>query len=407
MKHQRLAIITDLDPRSNPGANLVAFEYAMRAQADIRTEFWTSGTRFSKYSIPPLFNIRIRSESLDEGYLSFPRQSMWHKCIREIFSIRMLFSFLRWVRQFKPQIVWVHQIGNVFPYTIFLVLRILKIPRVFTLHDFGVLVPRKLFPEDLLCGSDNANILLLQSQKDSKVGQLLVKKTIKHQLLYFRSYIYRVVLLKGAIVVAISELQKFILESNGFRINSVIGNGINKCDCGITDTRVKNTLLFAGRLTGKGFNHVVDLVKSCSQLQLHIAGKIELLNEAQKLLNPDRYKFHGELSHEEISKLLHKVEFTAVFSDCFDVYPSLLLEAITHGSIPLTYPTVGNSNFARQISSNLEFDYRSSVQCSEIENVSENPLINLKMQTVSDSISSFDDAYAAYKSILQSILPKG
>jgi hypothetical protein len=58
VKQERIAILTDLDPMSNAGANLVAFQYAMAAQRDFEIEFWTSvcvGISLKKESRQRLF----------------------------------------------------------------------------------------------------------------------------------------------------------------------------------------------------------------------------------------------------------------------------------------------------------------------------------------------------------------
>ena len=51
-------------------------------------------------------------------------------------------------------------------------------------------------------------------------------------------------------------------------------------------------------------------------------------------------------SRIEIFPLIHHVDLVRVPSICFDVYPSILVEALSHGTKILTHRTVGNYDLA-------------------------------------------------------------
>ena len=397
MKEARLAIITDLNPVSNPGANRVAFEYAMSAQRIFETEFWTSMSSSVSDFDKDSRNIKMRTFLVNDRFLHFPQKSPVHKSIRELSSLRALISVLFWIRTFRPNIVWVHQIGNVFPYTIFLLFRLFRISTIFTLHDFGVLVPRKLFPRDLNCGE--SLVPLLYAQEHERLGKLLAKHSVKNRMTRFRLSIQRSILRKATLI-SISSLQKTIFEANGFKVDHVFANGVKKCVCPKHYVREDDSILFAGRLTGKGFEKVVDVLNSCRELHLHIAGKKELENEAVKLLTPDRFTYHGELGQNELNQLLHKVRFTAILSECFDVYPSLLLEAVVHGSYPLTYPTVGNSSILRAVSDHLVCEYATQISCSKLNHINSDIELESKLGIVAESLETFEDAFQKYRDVI-------
>lgn len=403
MKKVRLAIITDLNPDLNPGANRIAFEFALSAQQFFETEFWTSASSSVSSSNESSRKVQIRNIVVNERFSNFPRKSNAHKSFREFSSFRALLKVLFWIRDFRPTVIWVHQIGNVFPYTIFLIFRALRIPTIFTLHDFGVLVPRKLFPRDLNCG-DNIELLHID-QSNASLGKLQFQNSLKDRLARARLLIQRLIL-KKITLVSISSMQKTILEANGLKIDFVFANGVNKCNSCKQSMRDENSILFAGRLTGKGFEKVVDVLNSCRKLHLHLAGKKELENEAEKLLTSDRFTYHGELKQKELNQLLHKVRFTAVLSECFDVYPSLLLEAIAHGSYPLAYPTVGNSSILRTVSNYLVSEYATPIDCSLLDRINKDTKLESRIRSVAESLETFDESFERYHKVINSLHPR-
>ena len=186
MKSARPAIITDLNPISNPGANRIALQYAMSAQKVYETEFWTSISSFVSELDEVASNMQMRTLHVNEKFAKFPQKSTAHKSIREFSSFRALLKVLIWTWKFRPEVVWIHQIGNVFPYTVFLLFRMLRIPSVFTLHDYGVLVPRKLFPQDLKCGE--SLVSLLDTQSHESLGKLQFQNSVKSRMMQLRLF---------------------------------------------------------------------------------------------------------------------------------------------------------------------------------------------------------------------------
>jgi hypothetical protein len=128
------------------------------------------------------------------------------------------------------------------------------------------------------------------------------------------------------------------------------------------------------------------------------------MREASKKLTHDRYVFHGQLNQDQIARLLHEVQFVAVFSECFDVYPSIVLESLVHGAIPFTYPTVGNSNLVASVSPDLILEIGQSIgefELAGIENISN---LNERVNSIGKSLPTFGQAYAKYRVIFDQIV---
>jgi hypothetical protein len=93
------------------------------------------------------------------------------------------------------------------------------------------------------------------------------------------------------------------------------------------------------------------------------------LEQAREELPDSQFEYYGRCSSDQVAALIHKVGFVAVLSDCFDVYPSILLESVSHGALPITYPSVGNSQIAFQIHPRLLLPYGEHLGENELEEI--------------------------------------
>lgn len=401
MSQRKIAVLTDLDPSSSPGANLVALEYAKYAAKEFRVEFWSGRNKISKSPLKTQ-DAKLRFETYNYGkrFYAFPKKSLKKKTLREIFSFLPLLWIVHKTLVFRPNIVWVHQIGNVFPLSALLIFRVFKIPTVFTVHDFGILVPRKLYPEDL--SVDKVDLMNLAFSFPLSKEMLRLKQNSLERLYLIRLCIIRL-LVKLTTIISISEMQKRILEANNFLVTTTIENGVNPCGCKPDSASRLQAILFAGRLNGKGLNHAIELVKSSKNLMLHLAGSHELFTAALDKLPNERIVYHGMIPQSELFKLLHKVKFTSVMSDCFDVYPSLLLESMVHGSVPICYPTVGNAILARGISDSLVVEFGTTPDSSTLSELIENSNLSKRASDFGKKLKSFEEVYARYSSLFNGV----
>ena len=346
----KIVVVNDLHPLSNPGAAGIAHSYAQElSNFSEGVEFWTTAIE-GQLQISDRLKTRIYKFS---GFkASRIDKSFKQRLFTEFANLPALIWFIKQLINSKPDIVWLHQIGFRFPKTIILACKFLRISTYVTIHDYNLILPRKLYPSDLGLteshfNEGNFSYLL---QKHSLLRSCPEKLTIK---LYFlvRLHLLRIMFngLEG--VFAISDLQAEIYSSFGFRLKATIPNGFYPCSCE-NSVRLNRSILFAGRDVGKGLDKTIQAVRG-SGWHLHLAGNQKLKLIASSSLDPSEFTYHGKLTQDDLFLLIHKMSFVAVISQCYDVFPSVALEAVIHGSLPLITPTCGNFRNILKLSDKL------------------------------------------------------
>jgi len=354
VEQKKIVVLNDLLPAEQPGAASIALGIANYLNTSFSSQYWSTST--NAYSATGNHN-HLRILQISENLVKQSSLGLRNKLRIEYFSLRPLIWIWKQIRTEKPAAVSVQQIGNRIPRAAIPLFVLLRIPVVCTLHDFGWIVPRKLFPDDLSVPVSDLPPLL-SSENTIKVRnglRLNGGSPIKQLIVQFRLSLNRRILNSCSSVIAISELQAQIYESFGFRIDRIIPNNVEACKCadlhGIQ--RQENTLLFAGRAYAKGLDQVLELVDTDPRLKLYLAGPQDLQRRAETRLNSSQYRYLGNLSHEELFRLIHEVGFVVVLSECFDVYPTITLEAIAHGALVLTNQNTGNHNLISDINPEL------------------------------------------------------
>ena len=198
---------------------------------------------------------------------------------------------------------------------------------------------------------DNADQGIASLLQHKEAEKILLNLDLKNKrfLLKLRLLLNRILTNFANEVICISELQTRILGSFKFNITKTIPNGVALCTCeeigGLG--RFKNSIMFAGRPNGKGFEKILDAVHANPKWHLHIAGPDRLLEVALGALRPDRFTFYGKLSPKELFRVFHRVNIVSVISECFDVYPTVTLEAMRHNALVITTKVTGNSKIGR------------------------------------------------------------
>jgi len=283
----------------------------------------------------------------------------------------------------------------------------LRIPVVCTLHDFGWIVPRKLFPDDLSVPFSDLHPRL-SSESAIKVRNRLRLNggsRIKQSIVQLRLSLNRRILNSCSSVIAISDLQAQIYESFGFRIDRIIPNNVEECKCaGLHGIQYHvNTLLFAGRAYAKGLDQVLELVDKYPGLRLYLAGPQDLQRRAETRLNSSQYRYLGNLSQEELFRIIHEVGFVVVLSECFDVYPTITLEAIAHGSLVLTNQNTGNYNLVSNINPELVFGKISNFDFKEVQRNADVMRASMKFDESKKKVSD-GKMFEAYREVFTQIL---
>ena len=346
-RQRPIVVLNDYFPTEMPGAANIAFEFATLARKSSSAEFWcgvedaNTGEHYE--------NLKIRKFVVNHKREFRKKKSLALRMINEIIPNRGFIWVCTNLLLHRPRILWINQIGLRFPRSIILFSNLMKIRTIVTVHDFTYIIPRKLYPRD---------INLIDSQVDEFVKQIssgeiqklsLVKQKF-HYIVLIRLFISRQMLRKATRLVFISDLQRNIYKAFGVQSGIVIANGVSECHCSTnTSTREPDTILFAGRSAGKGLENLLSQIND-SNYFLHLAGGPELAIIASKDLAPSKFLYHGSLEQSELFQLMHKVTFVSVMSECFDVFPSVSLEAMRHGALVLCNRAIGSVNLVEQFS---------------------------------------------------------
>lgn len=359
---KKLVVINDLHPSELAGAATIAHEFAVRASLLIPTEYWYSSSK--KMLKIPEENLETRIFQLDIDHLEKKQSKFLSKLWREFFNLKSLVWFYLNLRRASPDIVWIHQIGNRFPRSIILTCWVLGIKPYVTAHDFGLVLPRKLFPRDLGF-IDNFRQLSLISA--TKITCSLPTERLKFKIFLFlrlktQLYIYN----NFTHLICISSMQSTILSGIGFKVDSIIENGLDKCKCKYSGAKEPRTMLFAGRSYGKGLANLLESIR-ISNWHLYLAGGAELATIANEVLPKEKFTYLGSLTRRGVYEAIHRVSCVSVISECFDVFPTILIESLRHNTIAIASESVGNSNLLSMIESKLIIPYNQIPNLTELE----------------------------------------
>ena len=272
---------------------------------------------------------------------------MLFKLISEFFRFRNFLWFVLALSKAKPDLVWIHQIGNDFPKTLPLVCKLMRLKSIQTHHDYGLVSMRKLYPQNLKLAAEQIQQMHLSFQELPEQLKLCWESSsrrIVRQLFVIRRSILIWISNMNVTNILISNQQASILRSAKLANIVVLPNSTEACNCVIPSGKAysQTTFLFAGRPAGKGLDRICGIVSNTSNSLLLLAGKPELLSYIPRDFPSEKLHYLGNLSQTELFSIMHQVDFVAVLSECFDVYPSVLLEALEHGSRVLCSQTVGN-----------------------------------------------------------------
>jgi glycosyltransferase involved in cell wall biosynthesis len=338
MKKPLIVLLSDLHPEySLGGGQNIAYEYfELMIKSGLNAEFWyTKPHKEKKRNNQTKYEIQIYSPPISNN-LRFK--------IKHLIGGIELIKFIWLIIRKKPANIWIHQIGNHWPMILIPILRLWRIHTIVTLHDFSVLSRYKIQPISSSC-------ITISKLKDLKL-------TFYQRI---RFYVFRFCVNNSTVCVALSDLQKNILSSFGVRISYLIPNGVSTCNHdykSITNQqRYTRNILFAGRANLKGLDILVQSINQSNfPWILHLAGSSDLLTYVKKM-GVTNYKYYGIITRDEVSELIHQMDLVFACSQCFDVYPTICLEALRHKTPFITTNISGTSQiYSSKIASNLIFN---------------------------------------------------
>ena len=350
MTRPDIVVLNDMHPSDIPGAATIALIHAKFLSEELSVEFWHTSTKRLRRTMDKKLVIQsfYRYGKFDDLIQGGMLTRLFWEVVPSFLALKIVFRLL----SNRPKIVWLNQIGVRIPKTIGIFLHLIGVSTVQTFHDFGIISPRKLYPSDL-----------------TGPGSAVLSKNSFVDVIYSFRRRYLIHLTSQNIVnICISKMQAEILHQFGLSRIEIIPNGIQDCVCDLKPAlpQKNKTILFAGRITGKGFERTCRLVSNNPNWTLLAAGSPELQKLGLLFLNDKQFKYLGLLEPESLFLEIHRADFVSVLSECFDVYPTIALEAFMHNSNVISTPTTGVADLMVETKHGLVLE--SSVQNLNLDN---------------------------------------
>lgn len=347
----RIVVINDFYPSERPGAASEALNSAIAIAADgnFHVQFFSSGKFGSKFYAGNVLCRQIQRWQIQNFFLSKSNRLILVRFLKSILRHINLGRLIPVIIKNRHSDFILHSIGTFFPFSTIAILSAFRV-RVFQVHhDYQCLIPEKIYPVHFL---DKEKI-----EACANIFEEAVRLVVTHYSM--RRFILRVVLNAMTTQVSLTELQSKILTANGLKSTKTLVQTVATCQCSKLKDYSKIAVnpsmkvLFIGRIIGKGFQELIDLIRMSSSLHLVVVSSDHVLPVLKKSLPDDKFDFLGKLSPVQVISAIHASDIVWARSTSFDVGPLTILEALAHGVPVVCTPTTGNSEHARKLMSSL------------------------------------------------------
>jgi len=251
------------------------------------------------------------------------------------------------IKEFKPQIIHVHNFFYVASPSIFFAASKNKIPIVVTLHNYRLICSGSLLMRDAqpceLCVNKIFPIegVKYKCHRESKIATIqLTLTTGIHKIMKTWNN-------KVSLYVALTEFarNKFLNSSLNLLPEKIVvkPNSVNNFECSNFHER-ENIFLFVGRLSiEKGIEVVLKAFENKNTI-LEIIGDGPMKNTVESICNNNaNIKYLGYRDQAFIISKLKKCQALIVPSICFENLPTAILEAYSTGT-PVIISDISNLN---------------------------------------------------------------
>lgn len=274
--------------------------------------------------------------------VSFNEGNFWQRLIgagRTLYSFEAKRKFKALVKEFKPEIIHLHNIYHQLSPSILAIARQNKIPVVMHLHDYKLISPNyQLYARGSVCYAGTAphyfGCFWKKCFRDSYLASLLVSLEM-----FFHHKVFKLYEKSIKRYIAPSRFMKDTCVRFGVPSNliTVLYNFIDQAPK--LENKTKDYLLYFGRLSEeKGVEVLLEaLTKLESKPFLKIAGtgpEEERLKKMAKRLKLSRQvEFLGHLNGAEMSLVLARAKTVVIPSVWLENMPFSMLEALAFGKV--------------------------------------------------------------------------
>jgi len=257
---------------------------------------------------------------------------------RIIYSCSARRRFKRLVKDFKPDIVHVHNIYHQISPSILSVAKKKKIPVIMHLHDYKLVCPNyKIFTNNKTCTACKKH-KYYNCFRYSCVDSSRLRSFLAMIEMYIHHVILKIYKKNVDLFISPSEFVKNTLVDFGWdKEKIVVINNYHEKSKDRPSHKEDNYLLYFGRLSSeKGVNTLIEAI-SMSQEKLKIAGrgpeKDRLISLAKKLKVGDRVEFLGFKERKELEQIINEAKAVIVPSIWPENMSLTMLEALAKGKL--------------------------------------------------------------------------
>lgn len=270
-------------------------------------------------------------------------ESVWRYALkipgRTIYSLAAKKKFKQLVKDFRPDIIHIHNIYHQISPSILDVAYKAGIPVVMHLHDYKLVCPNHaLFVHNKVCqkclGKNYCPCIKNRCVKDSFGASLLAALEM-----YLHHRVLKIYKKKINIFLSPSFFLKNLLVSAGWPEDKIkVINNPFRSDLEPTgDINREDYFLFYGRLSSeKGIDIAIKAVRANTELKLKIAGsgpeEANLKNLTKERAVTERVEFLGWQEGKSLAKLISRAQAVLVPSRWLENFPLSALESLSLGT---------------------------------------------------------------------------
>lgn len=279
-------------------------------------------------------NLRMDLPRIDDFTFTATTKNRVAGVFYRLFNPHSYFLLRKVLKEYKPDIVHIHTMGEVSPSVLFLLRRI---PTVFTVHG-----PEEFIPSLMMWCLPQSDFVDQSYKKDQLT---LVGKFRYFYYRFLSTPVYRLGLRNVDVVITLSNFMSKLLATDGIK-NKYVPNGtVLFKDCPLPDNK---TLAYVGRLEKfKGVDVLIrampKIINNFPDARLHIAGTGNYEKELQGIVNElgiqNQVQFLGHLTRVEVEEVYA--------SSVALVLPSTLPEAF--GKVGIEAMSIGRPVIASDI----------------------------------------------------------
>lgn len=236
----------------------------------------------------------------------------------------------RYIEEFKPDVVHVHNVFPLISPSILIECKRLGVPVVMTVHNYRLICPNGLFMTDghicEKCSGGREYWCILKNCENNLLKSF--GYALRNYITRKRSYFLNNV----NIYICLTQFQKDILIREGFHADniSILSNVIRSSKIETSESSGKY-IGYVGRISReKGISTLFKAAGMCKDISFKAAGSYENAIELTKSA-PSNFELCGFLDGNKIHEFYQNSRFIVLCSECYEVCPLVLLEAMNRG----------------------------------------------------------------------------